>query len=87
VSVVAGAAVIVSTGAGVASGIIVAVSVVVVSSSVVLPQEATKTPIARARMLNFTNFMTLFLKVISHLYPVQKKVTRYFPFFLTKLIF
>jgi hypothetical protein len=61
----AGAAIIaaesVAAGAGVVAGaaIVAVVSVAVVSSVELLPQEATKRPIVRAKMLNFTNFMTL----------------------------
>lgn len=52
-SVVAGAA----AGAGAGAAIVVSV-VSVLSVDSLLPQEATKRPIARANMLNFTNFMT-----------------------------
>lgn len=50
---VAGAA----AGAGAGAAIVVSV-VSVFSVDSLLPQEATKRPIARANMLNFTNFMT-----------------------------
>lgn len=73
----AGIAVVVSIGAGVASGAgaaIVVESVVVVSSLFsLLPQEATKRPIERAKMLSFTNFMTCFLNGYFMFIPDWKK--------------
>lgn len=60
----AGAATVVSTTIGaVASGAITVESVVItLFSSVLLVQEVANAPIARARMLNFTNFMIEVLK-------------------------
>ena len=59
----AGIAVVVSIAGAIGSGvvIIIVVSSVVVSLLALSPQEATKRPIERAKMPNFTNFMTLFL--------------------------
>jgi hypothetical protein len=57
----AGAAVIVSgdaAGAGVA--VVAVLSVAVVLLLVLLPQEATKRPIDKAKMPNFTNFIICF---------------------------
>jgi len=60
----AGAAFIVSAGAGAgeAAGAVVDVeSVALVELLLLLPQEATKRPIERARIPNFTNFIIVFL--------------------------
>jgi hypothetical protein len=67
VSVVAGAAIVVSVVAGAATGSVTGATVVVVSSagavvSLLPPQEAINRPIDRATMLSFTNFMFVIFK-------------------------
>ena len=71
-----------SVGDGVAGGVDTVVSVVVVVFTVVsaagaspapVPQDATKSPMVRASMLIFTNFIILILKLLYLLIPVVQK--------------
>lgn len=67
---------VVSIGAGAASGAgaVIVLSVVVPSSVVALsPQEATKRPIESAKMLSFTNFMFVFLNGYFTFIPLKEK--------------
>jgi hypothetical protein len=73
----AGIAVVVSIGAGVASGagvvVIAVLSVVFSSVLLVSPQEATKRPIERAKIPNFTNFIIVFLNGYFTFIPYSGK--------------